>query len=129
MGNSKCFGIYILGIAAIVWGLASLWAEMDYNSVHHIRNFYSQYEFYCLVILPIFSGIGVLLKKSWGRIGYILSGGFGLGSVLVDTIKDISKGLMVNNLSSSLGMLLIYAILYSIPIWYFTRPKIKEQFK
>ena len=125
MNKTGIPGSIILGVLAILWGLMSGfqgWAKSEGSPI------LLSYELYLLCFLPLIAGVGVLIKKNWGRIFYILYSAVGFSYVLFNTIKDIRQ-VNKSDASSYCIMLLVFAVVYSIPVWYFLQTSVKEHFK
>jgi hypothetical protein len=145
-GNKiKTPGIVVLGVLAIVWGIL-MWLTGLTNSDGRLAtpgelrpwtnnflvsdNFFVNCKFYAITSLPFIAGIGVLMKRNWGRILYIMCAIIGIFWVLFNTVRDVNHLTEARNqIFLYVGFLLCYVIIYFFPIWYFNRAKIKEQFK
>jgi len=87
-----------------------------------------------LALISIFSpicGIGLLLLKEWGRkieiIKYIFTY---LGFWLIITLGAIfTNTSIIRVFKIAWGRFLLLTIVLMIPVFFFTRPKVKEQFK
>ena len=131
----KTPGVIVLGVLAIIWGTL-IWLTGLSNSDGRLlapgesrpwfniflvsHNLLVNCKFYAITSLPFIAGIGVLMKKNWGRMLYIICAITGILWVLFNAFRD---------LKNNFGFLLIYAVIYFIPIWYFNRAQVKEQFK
>jgi hypothetical protein len=71
--------------------------------------------------LPFISGIGLLIGKNWARILYIACCSAQMFCVLFNIVKNFSVG--------AIPFILLYVCIFSFPIWYLNRSKVKEQFK
>lgn len=82
-------------------------------------------KFYALLFvstLPLIAAIGILMLKEWGRILSIL---LGLSIMALGIYGNIQR----IKLLEGLLVVTILGIFGATICWFFTRPKVKEQFK
>jgi hypothetical protein len=146
MEKKGTLGITILGVLAIIWGL-SMWltglsslgsgklASPDNSGIGPQAflisdNFFINFRFYAICSLPIIAAIGVLIRKNWGRILYVICAIVGFCYILFNTVRaTIIFNAGKNEFFLYLGFLLFHAIICFLLIWFFTRTKVKGQFK
>ena len=114
-------GIIVLGVMTILWGLLVGLTTVSTSNNHFIF----LPEFYLLSLLPIFAGVGVLTKKNWCRILYILCQIIGVCYYSFLFIKSfIHNGVIAKDVFG----LFQTTTIFIINMWYFYRREVKEQF-
>lgn len=117
MNQKRPVGVTIISIAAIIYGVL----DIGQLFVPVITEERIEYSVPFLGILLLLFGIGTLALKEWARVGMIF------GCVLA--IFQLALGIFSGRLPLEICFSLIFIILFGLVIFYFTRLKIKINFK
>lgn len=139
--KAKNPGINVFAVLIIIWAIL-IWLtglssggsgklvsvgnwKLGYRAFLVSDNFFVNFCFYVQCSLPILAGVGVLMRKNWARWLYIILAMVQLIYVLVYIGFDFDLG----SLKFILFEMAFYMTVWVLSVWYFTRPKVKEQFK
>jgi hypothetical protein len=138
MEKKKAPGIVVLGVFIILWGIASWLAGLDNPDSGRLappdqtgiglktflvsEDFLTNLIFYAVFIWSIIAGIGVLLRKKWGRLFYIV---YAVGMFCYGLFFFMGEG--------KFGWYAVFFLVFLVvgflfPVWYFMRPSIKKLF-
>lgn len=117
MNQKRPVGVTIISIAAIIYGVL----DIGQLFVPVITEERIEYSVPFLGILLLLFGIGTLALKEWARVGMIF------GCALA--IFQLALGIFSGRLPLEICFSLIFIILFGLVIFYFTRLKIKINFK
>ncbi|MDP2934853.1 MAG: hypothetical protein Q8N59_03765, partial [bacterium] len=85
------------------------------------------------IILLFISSMGLFMQKEWSRKLTLFFGTFWIIRGAFYTLKSVSKlnetGSSSSSLVASIASLMVFGVSMFLLWWYFTRPKVKEQFK
>jgi len=137
--KNKAPGIAVLGALAIVWGigvwltglshgagrLAAPGAAPGFRLFLVSDDLWVNLRFYAFAAPPLIAGVGVLMRKRWARVLYIVFASMMICYAVFNTIRDIVDG---ERFLVALGFLAFFVVTFGIPIWYFFRSKVREQF-
>ena len=121
MENKRAMGVTIFAILNIVGGIAAIILNIKYV----FSDYYFPYLFIGLGLYILIIGIGLLNLKEWARRSEIIICTFCLVSTFIFSdfiILGVKKGLLTNKY-------MIKNLIALFEIYYFTRLKVKEQFK
>lgn len=131
MTGKRSIGVTLFGVSAIVLGLLTLLSEVmeliDVQDADYIGN--SFYVVFLTQILYAFtlilSGIFILKLRNWARILFLLFMGLRLFQGMAGLYSNRHSFLAV-----MLPLFLVFnLLLFIISLYFFTRPKVKTQFK
>jgi len=142
MEKKRSVGVTLLGIIFILLGLPSLLiALLAGISGYYGKGLKLLIDIFMRIIFIgtpgalIFSGIGLLSLKKWGRICAIITAiaislvlcGYGIAGFIVKS-SSIDKSCISWDISFT-RFCFFSALFFLLVIFYLTRPKVKEQFK
>jgi len=122
MNQKRPIGVTIVSIAAIIYGVLDIGALFMPIITEEII----EYSIPILGILFLLFGIGTLALKEWARIGMI----FGcMLAILQSALSIFSPVALYDRLPVAIFLNVVFIILFGLVIFYFTRRKIKMNFK
>jgi len=130
--EKKSVGVIALGIIFLVLGGVFIYGDtrgtVDYYQTFHKLNFGYLVNIVRAIGL-LFSGLGVLLFRAWGRYLVIILSSITLGYCIGGFTLYLSP--CSQRWGDQLFSLPIYADFFAniIIIYFFTRPKVRKQFK
>jgi len=133
-------GITVLAILAFVWGvmtwltgishggggLAPVGAPVVRPAIFLVsHDLWTNIKFYVFVAVPLVVGVGVLRRKPWARVSYVVFAAGMICFFVFNAVRNVVDG---EKLFTALGYLAPLSVSFSFSIWYFSRPEIKEHF-
>jgi len=122
MEKKRSFGIIFLGNTILIGGVFSLILSLIQFPV----NISIALFWLFLGIISLVVGRGLLDLKEWARIAEVILQCIGILYIVAVSISMIAKH-GVDNLKSFFPLFVIVAI-FTLVIYYLTRPKVKERF-
>jgi len=124
-------GVVVFGIIAIIIGSIIFYSIIPLTKFTYPFYLHSL-PYFIVAILFILSGVGILKLKNWARILFfllmIIWSFFGL-----QASRYMQVYYLIYRKSHSLGPIIGWVVYFLLPslaaFYYFTRPKVKEQFK
>jgi len=133
-------GIAVLAALAFAWaimtwlagishgggGLAPVGAPVVRPAMFFVStDLWTNIKFYAFVAPPLVAGVGVLMRKPWARVLYVVFASGMICFFVFNTVRDILDG---EKFFTALGYLAPLSAAFSVPILYFSRPEIKKLF-
>ncbi|MCU0652321.1 MAG: hypothetical protein MUC39_05205 [Candidatus Omnitrophica bacterium] len=135
MERKSLIGVTLCGIFSIFMSIFSIYAFFKmlrgYKLIIEMNFMPNWMVYYGIAILPIvavllmISGIGILKNKSWGRKILLYISIYNLLAKIILLCLGITQKTPAGK---PLGLAISFGV-YLLIIYYFTRPKVKEQFK
>ena len=115
MEKKRSFGVIVFGILLILIGVRNLVFLWFFKNLHWVEKIFQSL---LIVFFNCYCGINILLLKSWARTIFIFM------SILLIPLSILGYIFFPFNIWILLNVPFSLAIIY-----FFTRPKVKEQFE